>query len=257
MKQRVSPISNSRVVLNTHRIPNLEHLRSPRIFLPKFPKPESKSSIPVFALTSPPSLVPQQPPVLFRFPRPDTPPYLPPHKNSTNRYRPCAGDRLNKIYLEFYAGANVILVDTESSILAVLRIVPTCEDGRGECKVGAKYNVEENMINRVIVSKLTIMRGASASGAKVLLVRRRGKEKLKGETRNRLPLCYKSPPSAIRPSEWPTEQFLINNDGTHLVTFLSTGASDIAALIVNILDAFSDVAPPFSSLAEIQRNIDI
>ncbi|KAL7266537.1 hypothetical protein RUND412_010916 [Rhizina undulata] len=38
-------------------------------------------------------------------------------------------DGLNRLYLDFNAGGNVILVDKECTILAVLRIVPAAEDG--------------------------------------------------------------------------------------------------------------------------------
>ncbi|KAF8455773.1 fibronectin-binding protein A N-terminus-domain-containing protein [Kalaharituber pfeilii] len=43
-----------------------------------------------------------------------------------------------KLYLEFYAGGNVVLVNEEGICIAVLRIVPA-GDGRGETKVGAPY----------------------------------------------------------------------------------------------------------------------
>lgn len=49
-------------------------------------------------------------------------------------------DGLYHLFLEFFAGGNVILTDAEMNMLAVLRIVPPGEDGTGECKVGAKYD---------------------------------------------------------------------------------------------------------------------
>ncbi|KAI5820567.1 fibronectin-binding protein A N-terminus-domain-containing protein [Pyronema omphalodes] len=49
-------------------------------------------------------------------------------------------DGLYYLFLEFFAGGNVILTDGEMTQLAVLRLVPANEDGTGECRVGAKYD---------------------------------------------------------------------------------------------------------------------
>ncbi|KAL7267640.1 hypothetical protein RUND412_009763 [Rhizina undulata] len=86
------------------------------------------SSIPVFTVTSRPSLAQQQPPRDLSFPS---------SGNSSST------DNLYRLYLEFYVGGNVILGEKESTILAVLQIAPAGEDGRGECKVSAKYNAKE------------------------------------------------------------------------------------------------------------------
>lgn len=48
-------------------------------------------------------------------------------------------DGLYHVYLEFFAGGNVILTDADRKMLAVLRIVSAGEDGRGECRNGAIY----------------------------------------------------------------------------------------------------------------------
>ncbi|RPA82707.1 hypothetical protein BJ508DRAFT_413882 [Ascobolus immersus RN42] len=48
-----------------------------------------------------------------------------------------------RLYLEFFAGGNVILTDREGLILAVLRIV---NSEKYEYKVGGKYNVEEKPV---------------------------------------------------------------------------------------------------------------
>lgn len=50
-------------------------------------------------------------------------------------------DGLFHLFLEFYAGGNIVLTDADLTIQAVLRIVSAGEDGRGECKIGAKYDV--------------------------------------------------------------------------------------------------------------------
>ena len=47
-------------------------------------------------------------------------------------------DGLYSLYLEFFAGGNVILTDADGTIVAVLRIVPAA-DGVQECRVGAVY----------------------------------------------------------------------------------------------------------------------
>jgi predicted ribosome quality control (RQC) complex YloA/Tae2 family protein len=49
-------------------------------------------------------------------------------------------DGLYHLFLEFFAGGNVILTDAELNQLAVLRIVPPGEDGSGECRAGARYD---------------------------------------------------------------------------------------------------------------------
>ncbi|CCX32746.1 Similar to Uncharacterized protein C132.01c; acc. no. Q9USN8 [Pyronema omphalodes CBS 100304] len=49
-------------------------------------------------------------------------------------------DGLYYLFLEFFAGGNVILTDGEMTQLAVLRSVPANDDGTGECRVGAKYD---------------------------------------------------------------------------------------------------------------------
>ncbi|KAH7390342.1 putative nuclear export mediator factor Nemf [Cadophora sp. MPI-SDFR-AT-0126] len=46
-----------------------------------------------------------------------------------------------RLYLEFYAGGNVILTDSEMGILALLRTVPEGE-GQEELRVGLKYSLE-------------------------------------------------------------------------------------------------------------------
>jgi predicted ribosome quality control (RQC) complex YloA/Tae2 family protein len=48
-----------------------------------------------------------------------------------------------RLYLEFFAGGNVILTDREGLILAVLRIV---NSEKYEYKVGGKYTVEEKPV---------------------------------------------------------------------------------------------------------------
>ncbi|RPB20220.1 hypothetical protein L211DRAFT_529890 [Terfezia boudieri ATCC MYA-4762] len=48
-----------------------------------------------------------------------------------------------RLYLEFYAGGNVVLVNEEGICIAVLRIVPAGEGGRKETKVGSPYAVPE------------------------------------------------------------------------------------------------------------------
>ena len=48
-----------------------------------------------------------------------------------------------RLYLEFYAGGNVVLVNEEGICIAVLRVVPAGEGGRGETKVGSPYAVPE------------------------------------------------------------------------------------------------------------------
>ncbi|KAI5791958.1 hypothetical protein EDC01DRAFT_103484 [Geopyxis carbonaria] len=48
-------------------------------------------------------------------------------------------DGLYHLYLEFFAGGNVILTDRERKMLAVLRVVSGGEDGSGECRVGGTY----------------------------------------------------------------------------------------------------------------------
>lgn len=45
------------------------------------------------------------------------------------------------LYLEFYAGGNVVLVGKDGVVVAVLRVVK----GVGECKVGAKYEVSDRV----------------------------------------------------------------------------------------------------------------
>lgn len=47
------------------------------------------------------------------------------------------------MYLEFYAGGNVVLVNKEGTIVAVLRIVKGGEGGTGECKVGVEYELSD------------------------------------------------------------------------------------------------------------------
>lgn len=50
-------------------------------------------------------------------------------------------DGLYRLYLEFYAGGNIILTDKDLNILTLLRIVPLGQ-GEEEQRVGLKYNLE-------------------------------------------------------------------------------------------------------------------
>lgn len=50
-------------------------------------------------------------------------------------------DGLYKLYLEFYAGGNIILTDKDLNILNLLRIVPLGQ-GEDEQRIGLKYNLE-------------------------------------------------------------------------------------------------------------------
>ena len=47
-----------------------------------------------------------------------------------------------KLFLEFYAGGNIILTDRELNILTLLRIVSEKEEGQEELRVGLKYSLE-------------------------------------------------------------------------------------------------------------------
>jgi len=47
-----------------------------------------------------------------------------------------------KLFLEFYAGGNIILTDRELNILALLRIVTEKDEGQEELRVGLKYSLE-------------------------------------------------------------------------------------------------------------------
>ncbi|KAL7269113.1 hypothetical protein RUND412_008233 [Rhizina undulata] len=180
MKQRFSSLDLQIIAhelsatLTGYRLSNIYDLTS-RIFLLKFAKPESKhllvidsgfrchlTSFSRATATTPSSFVSR----LRKFLR-------------TRRLTKCRQigtdrvleleftDGLYRLYLEFYAGGNVILVDKESTILAVLRIVPAGEDGRGECKVGAKYNVEVRPSTpRVTLEKITdVLKNAAAKAA--------------------------------------------------------------------------------------------
>jgi predicted ribosome quality control (RQC) complex YloA/Tae2 family protein len=47
-----------------------------------------------------------------------------------------------RLFLEFYAGGNIILTDKELSIIALLRIVTEKDEGQEELRVGLKYSLE-------------------------------------------------------------------------------------------------------------------
>ena len=47
-----------------------------------------------------------------------------------------------KLFLEFYAGGNIILTDRELNILTLLRVVSEKEEGQEELRVGLKYSLE-------------------------------------------------------------------------------------------------------------------
>ncbi|KAF8247632.1 hypothetical protein K440DRAFT_650449 [Wilcoxina mikolae CBS 423.85] len=153
MKQRFSSLDLQIIshelstTLVGHRLSNIYDLTS-RIFLLKFAKPDSKHLVVIDSgfrvhLTS--------------FTR-ETSPTPSSFTSKLRKYlrtrrltqvRQLGVDRVLKLtfsdglyhlFLEFFAGGNVILTDAEMNMLAVLRIVPPGEDGTGECKVGAKYD---------------------------------------------------------------------------------------------------------------------
>ncbi|KAH8151929.1 uncharacterized protein LAJ45_03922 [Morchella importuna] len=155
MKQRFSSLDLqviahelSTTLTPSHRLTNIYDITT-RIFLLKFSKPSSKhlllidSGFRCHLTTFARGTSPKQSPFVAKL-------------RKCLRTRRCtavrqvASDRVlefvfsegaYRLYLEFYAGGNVVLVDREGTIVALLREVKGGEGGVGECRVGAKYEV--------------------------------------------------------------------------------------------------------------------
>lgn len=67
------------------------------------------------------------------------------------------------LYLEFYAGGNVVLVGKDGMVVTVLRVVK----GVGECKVGAKYEVSDRVLEGDLRTRLVETLEAAVGGADV------------------------------------------------------------------------------------------
>ncbi|KAI5851626.1 hypothetical protein DFP73DRAFT_508159 [Morchella snyderi] len=155
MKQRFSSLDLqviahelSTTLTPSHRLTNVYDITT-RIFLLKFSKPSSKhlllidSGFRCHLTTFARGTSPKQSPFVAKL-------------RKCLRTRRCtavrqvASDRVlefvfsegaYRLYLEFYAGGNVVLVDREGVIVTLLREVKGGEGGAGECRVGAKYEV--------------------------------------------------------------------------------------------------------------------
>ncbi|KAH0613550.1 uncharacterized protein H6S33_005436 [Morchella sextelata] len=168
MKQRFSSLDLqviahelSTTLTPSHRLTNIYDITT-RIFLLKFSKPSSKhlllidSGFRCHLTTFARGTSPKQSPFVAKL-------------RKCLRTRRCtavrqvASDRVlefvfsegaYRLYLEFYAGGNVVLVDREGTIVALLREVKGGEGGVGECRVGAKYEVSTRTAEGVLRERI-------------------------------------------------------------------------------------------------------
>ncbi|KAF8453500.1 fibronectin-binding protein A N-terminus-domain-containing protein [Terfezia claveryi] len=98
-----------------------------------------------------------------------------------------------RLYLEFYAGGNVVLVNEESICIAVLRIVPAGEGGRRETKVGSPYAVPEGREGEQDVEEAPALpeepekKGKTKAGQGKKFKRKKGEDSLKRVLSSKIP----------------------------------------------------------------------